>query len=819
MISDGIRDTTYDPESKELDKDIPKSLIELYETPWREYLNRKNYDKNVSNMCRNCQKEQIQKYGEIRIKCKGPRSIDIVPEEIIQVMTQEELDKVKQSVDPYYWAERNIDIFQKDPEKRLFNYRWYQDIQIKCLHGDSQILMSDGSKKKIKDINIGDRVVSYNETRRSTPINKVLNKWNNGKKEVFRITLENGDYLDATADHKILGWIRTGRENKMLECPSFKTDYGSISSGDIKVGTDIYVLNKYKKFGKERNSRRLKRGAFNTSTRVKIVSIESIGIHDVYDIEVENRHNFIANNVIVHNCSASKKAIRCGRRAGKSYGLSLDIFERMMNIPNYQVLVVTPFLSQAKELADTIRKLVRAVNPELGDWNSIVARSVTSPYQEIRFTNGSTFKAFTAGNDNANAVRGQGAHLIVVDEADFLSQEAFDSIMAILMDKPNTEIICTSTPMGENIMFKLSSSKDYKEFHFPSFVIPHYNDDMDQANRENLSVNGYLQEIMALYSLDDRAVFQPDFINNAVNTSVSVPIYDVLANRDSYIVSLGCDWNADRVGTRICILAYSKSEGKMFIANMANVRKEGWTQVAAIEKIVDLNRQYKPDYIYVDEGFGEANVQQLKLIALESYGKVPVNHPDLKLSEIVPINFASTLELKDAITGEIRKKYFKNFIVETTKRALEKGVLALADPVCESVVEQMKGYMIKSRIAGGREVYEPKTKELGDHDLDAFMLALCAIHMNEESILDTSILSNFTAIPMAKGNYEYSANTKNIEGRRYTEEKPPSRRSLPKGVGSRSDIGIGSFGRSYDRAAAFGQMKKYRKNMGKSYKR
>ena len=63
MISDGIRDTTYDPESKELDKDIPKSLIELYETPWREYLNRKNYDKNVSNMCRNCQKEQISVFG------------------------------------------------------------------------------------------------------------------------------------------------------------------------------------------------------------------------------------------------------------------------------------------------------------------------------------------------------------------------------------------------------------------------------------------------------------------------------------------------------------------------------------------------------------------------------------------------------------------------------------------------------------------------------------------------------------------------------------------------------------------------------------
>lgn len=35
---------------------------------------------------------------------------------------------------------------------------------------------------------------------------------------------------------------------------------------------------------------------------VYVVSIEDAGVEDVYDIEVENTHNFVANGVVVHNC-------------------------------------------------------------------------------------------------------------------------------------------------------------------------------------------------------------------------------------------------------------------------------------------------------------------------------------------------------------------------------------------------------------------------------------------------------------------------------------------------------------------------------------
>lgn len=101
-------------------------------------------------------------------------------------------------------------------------------------------------------------------------------------------------------------------------------------------------------------------------------------------------------------------------------------------------------------------------------------------------------------------------------------------------------------------------------------------------------------------------------------------------------------------------------------------KKRGMDSSCSGWKIKELNRQYIPDFIFVDEGFGEANVQQLKLVALDSYGKLPKDHPDLRLANVQPVNFSSTLDLVDVVTGEIRKKYYKNFMVETVKGCLKK---------------------------------------------------------------------------------------------------------------------------------------------------
>ena len=43
---------------------------------------------------------------------------------------------------------------------------------------------------------------------------------------------------------------------------------------------------------------------------IKVIAIKDIGIQRVYDIEVEDNHSFLANGVVVHNCSHDPKIIR-----------------------------------------------------------------------------------------------------------------------------------------------------------------------------------------------------------------------------------------------------------------------------------------------------------------------------------------------------------------------------------------------------------------------------------------------------------------------------------------------------------------------------
>ena len=393
--------------------------------------------------------------------------------------------------------------------------------------------------------------------------------------------------------------------------------------------------------------------------------------------------------------------------------------------------------------------MLQNTNPEVGTWSTLVESSRIAPVHEVTLKNGSIMRAFTAGGGGAGAVRGQGADWIILDEADFLDQESYNSIIAILADNPDVELACTSTPMGENILYKLSHAEEFRAFHYPSFVLPHYDDSLDNDFRKNTDVAGYVQEIQAEFGLDSNVVFQPEFVDNCAKFELPDE-NDYLVNRDDYILSLGCDWNGDKVGTRICITGLSKKTGRISIAKLDNVQKEGWTQVAAINKIVELNRQYNLDHIYVDEGFGESNVQQLKLKAIEQYGILPIGHPDLNLDKVVPVNFASTLELRDVVTNEIRKKYYKNFMVETVNRELEVGGLVLSGERSLPIVKQMKNYIIRTTTSNGRKIYEAKNKEVGDHDLDAYMLAVLAIHMEHDNILDKRRLSDVQIMPIER---------------------------------------------------------------------
>lgn len=559
----------------------------LAEIPWREYLENKKYNKDINSMCDLCIKDQIKKYGQQTIRCEGMLSgKKTIPEQFAHMFTEEELDLVEQSINPYHWAAKNIDTANENPSTKLFMPRWYQEFILRC--------------------------------------------------------------------------------------------------------------------------------------------------------------------------SAKRKTIRAGRRIGKTQSITMGLIHKMLTNEKYYVLVVTPFDAQAEEVYVKAKQILNNLNEPYAE---IVESAKESPNYQIKLRNGSRLRAFTAGASGAAQVRGQPANLIYIDEVDYLGQKDFNSILAILLDKPDTELWVTSTPDGEKQLYRLSQDKAYREFHFPSFVLPHYNDDVDNDLRSQSDEMGYVQEVMAEFGSSKAGVFQKYYVDMCGKVQYGIAEETVLANRHNFIITMGCDWNHEAIGTRIVALAYDKSKKVFFIAEKASVSKEGWTQTAAMEKIIQLNRKYKFDKIYVDRGFGYTQIETLKSFAMSQFGKLPVGHPDLYLSEIVGIDFSSKIEVKDPYTGADVKKDVKPFMVSVLNRVIEKVAIKFDENSDKAVMDQLKGYQEKRSISG-RPTYSASSPTVGDHDLDALMLAMFAFNVEYDDIFIA--MKSQLAIHVLKATEMYGENIQNL---------------------------------------------------------
>jgi DNA polymerase III alpha subunit/intein/homing endonuclease len=120
----------------------------------------------------------------------------------------DEIDKLLEDNNGYL-------IFQEDTIKFLTDICDFTgssaDTTRRCVEENSLILMSNGNYKKIKDIKLGDDVQSFNKFNISE-YKKVLNVFNNGKKEVFKISTQHDYLIETTSNHKVLtqrGWINT----------------------------------------------------------------------------------------------------------------------------------------------------------------------------------------------------------------------------------------------------------------------------------------------------------------------------------------------------------------------------------------------------------------------------------------------------------------------------------------------------------------------------------------------------------------------------------------------------------------------------------
>lgn len=112
----------------------------------------------------------------------------------------------------------------------------------KCLDGDTLVTLSDGTDKRIKDISVGDEVVTFDKDNYKFSTSPVTNVFDNGEKETLRIKLYSGREIVCTPNHRLLtinGWVeaRNLKEYDKLIGASriFRTEKPRLPYGYAKI--------------------------------------------------------------------------------------------------------------------------------------------------------------------------------------------------------------------------------------------------------------------------------------------------------------------------------------------------------------------------------------------------------------------------------------------------------------------------------------------------------------------------------------------------------------------------------------------------------
>lgn len=181
-----------------------------------------------------------------------------------------------------------------------------------CLTGDTMITLADGCSKRLDSIDGTELVVGYKD-------NKLGNYYirgglqHKGLRDTIKICLQDGRIITTTSDHKFL-----------------------LGSGEWCVANEL--KNKYVMCGLNYDL-----------SKTLVVDIVPNGVHQVFDMEVDTAHSFLANGVVAHNCALYPSIII-------AYNIDYSTYTTDVKIPDSMCHVIAFSEHQGCVHDKTVRK-------------------------------------------------------------------------------------------------------------------------------------------------------------------------------------------------------------------------------------------------------------------------------------------------------------------------------------------------------------------------------------------------------------------------------------------------------------------------------
>jgi len=444
-------------------------------------------------------------------------------------------------------------------------------------------------------------------------------------------------------------------------------------------------------------------------------------------------------------CPAKKIVLRLPRQSGKTIAICIKALFFALTSQKSRTLIVTPLEPQVYNIMNKLNEIIMDSPVKEFVYSSRKGKFYTAQPFNINFKNGSQISAFNVNQSGGTNIRGQSGHLLILDELDYIAKEAIEAVLPIMNANPNIKLIAASTPSGiKSFFWNWCHADDFKEVHYKYQEMEHYSAAMDEEWKKTAELDSYKREILAEFTVQEAGVFNNLYIDKAVAEYEFDDLVRYPERVQQGVYCLGVDWNESLAGVHIVISKYDTTSLKYIIQNIEIIAPSSFTQIKAVNRILELNEIYQPKHIVVDVGFGITQIQMLKKHGSE--------HPECKIEErLIALEYSSFVEIVDPITGKLTKQRLKPLLVSITTRYLENNRLILpkSEDYPSKLVGQMRDYRIQSMSASNTPIYSKGYV----HTLEAMMNALWGMYLySPESFVHSNVVEHYAPITQRNTN-------------------------------------------------------------------